>query len=80
MLAKLQQQAEKEGIEPDPDGLFRSRALIELRLKALIARDIWDTSAYWRMINGDNPVDRSFHKALEALQDNVHQRLGMARP
>jgi hypothetical protein len=31
------------------------------------------------MINAENSVDRSFQKALEALQDNTFQRLGMAR-
>ena len=80
MLKDLQAQAEKEDIKPDPDGLLRSKGLIELRLKALVARDLWDTSAYWQMINSDNPVDPSFQKALEALQENMHQRLGMARP
>jgi carboxyl-terminal processing protease len=80
LLALLQNEAEKEGIEPDADGLFRSRALIGLRLKALIARDLWDTSAYWQVINAENPVDRSFQKALEAIQDNLHQRYGMAKP
>lgn len=80
VLQDLQEYAKKEEIEPDPDGMLRSKELIELRLKALIARDLWDTSAYWQMINSDNPVDPSFQKALEALQDNVHQRLGMAKP
>ncbi len=78
ILLDLQEQATKEGIEPDADGLMRSKSLIDLRLKALIARDLWDTSAYWQVINAGNPVDRSFQTALEALNDNVHQRLGMA--
>ncbi|MEZ4756753.1 MAG: S41 family peptidase [Flavobacteriales bacterium] len=69
----------KEGIEPDENGLIRSRELLDTRLKALIARDLWDTSAYWMVINAENPVDRSFQRALEALTDNTYQRLGMAR-
>jgi carboxyl-terminal processing protease len=79
LLEELVSEAEKEGIERDAEGLARSQALIELRLKALIARDLWNTSAYWQMINADNPVDRSFQKALEALSDNTFQRMGMAR-
>ncbi len=79
VLQNLEAQALIEEIEPDTDGMMRSKALIELRLKALIARDLWNTSAYWQMINAENPVDRSFQKALEALQDNMHQRLGMVR-
>jgi carboxyl-terminal processing protease len=79
LLEELVSEAEKEGIERDAEGLARSQALIELRLKALIARDLWNTSAYWQMINADNPVDRSFQKAIEALSDNTFQRMGMAK-
>lgn len=79
LLESLQAAAEKEGIERDPEGLARSKDLIALRLKALIARDLWDTSAYWQVINAENTVDRSFQKAMEALGDNTFQKLGMAR-
>lgn len=79
MMDALEAYAAKEGVAPDAEGLERSRALIALRLKALIARDLWDTSAYWQVINADNPVDRSFQRAMEALSDNSHQRLGMSR-
>jgi hypothetical protein len=44
----------------------------------LIARDLWDTSAYWQVINPENPVDRSYQRALEVLKDDTFQRLGMA--
>ena len=71
--------AEKEGVEYEPQGLAKARHLIELRLKALIARDMWDTSAYWQTINSDNPVDRSFQRALEVLADDTFQRLGLAQ-
>jgi carboxyl-terminal processing protease len=79
LIDALVAEAEKEGVAPDAEGLERSRSLVELRLKALIARDLWDTSAYWQVINAENPVDRSFQRALESLADNTFQRLGMAR-
>lgn len=79
MMSALEAYAAKEGIEPDMDGMRRSEGLIGLRLKALIARDLWDTSAYWQVINAENTVDRSFQKALESLSDNSFQRLGMTR-
>ena len=79
LLDALDAQARTEGIEKDLDGMQRSKALIALRLKALIARDLWDTSAYWQVINADNPVDRSFQRALEVLSDDTFQRLGMSR-
>jgi carboxyl-terminal processing protease len=79
LMSALETQAKTEGVEPDADGMMRSKDLIALRLKALIARDLWDTSAYWQVINADNPVDRSFQRALEVLEDDTFQRLGMSR-
>jgi len=79
LMAGLREAAEKEGITYDAEQEGISRELIGLRFKALIARDLWDTSAYWQVINAENPVDRSFQKALEALNDGTLQRLGMAR-
>ncbi len=79
MLDALTAYAVQEGVAEDAEGLARSRDLIALRLKALMARDLWDTSAYWQVINSDNMVDRSFQKALEVLSDNSFQRLGMSR-
>ncbi len=76
----LERSAEQESIEIDPADKIRSKDLIALRLKALIARDLWDTSAYWQVINTDNPVDRSFQRAIEALTDNTFQKLGMTKP
>lgn len=70
-------QGERDGVKPDAAGLERSKPLVDLRLKALIARDLWDTSAYWQVINPENPVDRSFQRALEVLKDDTFQRLGM---
>lgn len=74
----LQTAAAKEGIEHNPEEYTRSAGLIELRLKALIARDLWDTSAYWEIINANNPVDRSYQRALEVLADDTFHRLGLA--
>ena len=79
LLEALQAHAANEGVERDPEGWSRSVGLITLRLKALIARDLWNTSAYWQVINAENPVDRSFQRALEVLSDNTYQRMGMAR-
>ena len=80
LFSGLERAAEQEGVEIDPADKIRSKDLIALRLKALIARDLWDTSAYWQVINTDNPVDRSFQRAIEALTDNTFQKLGMAKP
>ena len=78
LYALLWTEAAKEGVEQDEEDLVRSRELIELRLKALIARDLWNTSAYWQVINPGNPVDHSFRKALNALSDDTFEKLGLA--
>lgn len=78
LKAMLWDQAEKEGLERNEEDYARSKPLLELRLMALIARDLWDTSAYWQVINPGNPVDRSFQEALKALNDDTFERLGMA--
>ncbi|MEO8734804.1 MAG: S41 family peptidase, partial [Flavobacteriales bacterium] len=70
--------AKKQGIEPDSVGLAHSKPLIDLRLKALIARDVWGTSAYWQIINADNPVDQSFKVALKVIGDDALQRAKLA--
>ncbi len=79
LLTALRDAAQQEGVEYVEADMERSGALIALRLKALIARDLWNTSAYWQVINAENPVDQSFQKALETLSDNTFQKLGMAR-
>ena len=76
--ALLWSQAAKEGIARNAEDENRSMALIDLRLKALVARDLWDTSAYWQVINPDNPVDQSFQSALRALSDGTFERSGMS--
>lgn len=76
----LEDAANKEGVVPDPEHMAHSMDLIELRLKALIARDLWNTSAYWQVINANNPVDRSFQRALESLSDDSFHRYGMIKP
>lgn len=74
-LAKL---AEEAKIEPDSAGMARSKPLVDLRLKALIARDLWNTSAYWQVINTNNPVDASYDKALQVIRDPELQRQKLA--
>ena len=46
----------------------KSRALIALQVKALIARDLFDTTAYFRIIN---PENASFSKAMAIIHDDA---------
>jgi carboxyl-terminal processing protease len=70
--------AKDAGIEPDSTGMARSKPLVDIRLKALIARDVWNTSAYWQVINADNPVDKSYDEALRVIKDDNLQRTKLA--
>ncbi|HMN06510.1 MAG TPA: S41 family peptidase [Flavobacteriales bacterium] len=70
--------AEEAQIEPDSAGMARSKALVDLRLKALVARDLWNTTAYWQVINDNNPVDRSYEQALKVITDAEFQRTKLA--
>lgn len=78
LKAELLRLAEEAGIEADSTGMARSMELVSLRLKALVARDLWDTSAYWQVINANNPVDHSFAEALKVIADPELQRSTLA--
>lgn len=45
------------GVEYDAKGLERSRRPIGAQIKALIAQRLWDTTAYYRVINAENDPD-----------------------
>ena len=64
---RLQQQAVSEGVEWDEAEYARSRSLILLQLKALIARDLYDSSAFFRIINEENEI---FREGLRIISDS----------
>lgn len=67
MLATLQQKADEVKVKHD-DALYdASLPLIRTQLKALIARDLWDMSAYFRIINETNDA---IPAAIEAVRGN----------
>ncbi|MFT6845419.1 MAG: carboxyl-terminal processing protease [Flavobacteriales bacterium] len=55
---------EQERIEND-------RTLIALRLKALIARNIWNSAGFYQVIA---PLNESLQKAIEAMQDDTFEK------
>ena len=64
MIQDLKQLAEKEKIKYDEEEFQKSLPLIKTQLKALVARDLFDTSAYFRIMNSYND---SYQKALEII-------------
>ncbi len=53
------------GVEPVPAELELSSEMINNHLKALIAKDLWDMSAYYEIIN---PTLSVYNKAIELLE------------
>ena len=56
--------AEDKGVEPDDDGLEQSREIISAQLKALVARNLFDVSSYFQIIN---KVSDEYNIALDMM-------------
>ena len=66
LVDKLLKEGEKQNIKPkNNDELQRTLPTLRLQLKALIARDLWDMSEYYSIINDDSEI---VQKALQILQ------------
>ncbi len=61
-------EGKKQKVEPkDNDELQQTLPMLHAQLKALVARDLWDMSEYFQVINGQNHI---VNKALEVLGDD----------
>lgn len=61
-------EGKKQKVEPkDNDELQQTLPMLRAQLKALVARDLWDMSEYFQVINGQNHI---VNKALEVLGDD----------
>jgi carboxyl-terminal processing protease len=67
-MKDLQKLAAEENIEFDEAQYSKSEALMKLQIKALIARDLFDTSEYYQIINDEN---KSLQEALRIINDPV---------
>lgn len=63
--------AAKNEVERDDEQINISRKLLTIRLKALIARNLWDTSAYFQIANDLND---SYLKAIEEINSNTFKK------
>ncbi len=71
MMQELVALADTEKIVWNEEEYRRSYPLIQLQIKALIARDLYDMAEYFRIINEDNP---SFQEALRLINDEQRYR------
>ncbi|MCE2846982.1 MAG: S41 family peptidase [Sphingobacteriales bacterium] len=67
--------AEKKNVKHEEKGFKTSEKLIKTQLKALIARDLWNTTAYYYIIND---INNFYTKALESLRDDTFSKLKIA--
>ena len=68
MMDKLKSNAEKEGITIDKEQFDKSEDLMKLQMKALLARDLFTTAEYFRVMNGKS---ETFNKALELINNEA---------
>jgi carboxyl-terminal processing protease len=72
ILDALNKMAFDEGVKSEAEEVENSAKHLRLIVKALIARDTWNISEYYEIVNEN---DDSFAKAVEVLQDkNVYNR------
>jgi carboxyl-terminal processing protease len=73
MMKQLAEMAKKEKITPkDEEEYQKSLPQMKLQLKGLIARDLWDMSEYYQIVNESN---LSVKKALELLSRKDYDKL-----
>jgi carboxyl-terminal processing protease len=72
ILSKLYKHAEKQGIEPKENKAEMKDEFLNLQLKALVARSLWDFSAF---IQIRMQQDEAFLRAIEIIEDDTFNKL-----
>lgn len=68
MMQALKERGDADEVEYDAEEATQSRDMIARQLKALIARDLFDMSAYFQVMN---PIDPVYLKAIEIINDSI---------
>jgi carboxyl-terminal processing protease len=64
--------AEKKNVKKDEKGFKTSEKLLRTQIKALIARDLWNTNAYYVIINELNAF---LNKGLQCIDDGTFAKV-----
>ena len=72
LMADLRERANTAGIAFDEAQYQRSKPLLELQIKALIARDLWDMNEYYAIMNSSN---ESVQQAIKVLTSGIYEQL-----
>jgi carboxyl-terminal processing protease len=71
-FAEFLKYCEEEKIEINEDDVKTSSYIVKAQIKALIARNIWDESAYFKIINN---TSESYKKAIEVINDKTFDKM-----
>ena len=70
VVEEILTEAKKQGIEPkDDDELQRTLAYLRPQMKALVARDLWDMSEYYQIMNEYNDIVMRAVQMIETPED-----------
>jgi carboxyl-terminal processing protease len=67
--------SEEEGVEYDEEGYQTSEFPIKTRIKALMGRNLYDYSAFYKIVNVLNPA---YNRAVNILQDGTFEKMDLA--
>ena len=67
--------AEKEGLEFNEEEYERSERIIKVRIKAMLAQNLWDYKKFYEIIN---QLNNSYNKAIEILEDGSYEKVNLA--
>ena len=77
MMTGLAQMAEADSVKAVPDEVTASRNYLSTIVKALIGRDLFDSSAYYQVANPLNPM---YLRAVEVINDTRRMQSVLASP
>ncbi len=63
--------AEKNKVERNEEQINKSKQLILIRIKATIARSLWDTSAYFEIIS---KIDNTLQEAIKQINSDIFKK------
>ena len=75
IMNKFFSYAERKDVKKDEQQFLTSEKLIRTQVKALIARDLWNTNAYWYVVND---ILNTFTKAIQCIEDNTFDKMKIA--
>ena len=67
MMEEFKKEAERKGVKWDDKQFERSRMWIELRIKAMIAQDVWSVDKFYQVVMGE---DKMIQKAVEVIKSS----------